>query len=143
MPETQHPFDSIADELVDWIQRETPYYVEAMKGGNAAPFGASGNTTISEQQKLDYYRRKMFVQNPDGSIDYTKPNNAERDKLMARLGVDGYAHVATAVMPVRTSAYDMQHDAQTEYNPVEESATVQRTQMPQGTQGIRGDGGGY
>jgi len=94
----RHPFDNVASELVDWIQRETPYYVEAMRAGNDTPFSAP----VSEEQKREYYTRQMFMQNPDGSIDYSKPNSKGRDQLIRLVGIEGYAQIAKAVMPPRS-----------------------------------------
>lgn len=97
MPESEHPYDSIADELGDWMNGEVDYYVEAMRGGHRAPFSAD----VSEQDKLDYYRRQMYMTAPDGTVQYDKPNGAGRDKIIDRLGLTQYAQIMDAVRPKR------------------------------------------
>lgn len=94
----QHPFDSIASEMTGWLNNESKWYADALVGGYQAPFAAQAN----ESQKLDYYRRQMYTQNPDGTIDYTKPNATGRDQLMQRVGVDQYSQIAQAVGPGKT-----------------------------------------
>ena len=84
-------------DLTHWLETEPDYYIEALRGGYRAPFSAN----VSEAQKLDYYRRQVFMQNPDGTPDYTKPNEAGRDMLLKRVGVDGYTQILHAVMPRR------------------------------------------
>ena len=103
---SQHPFDSVADQTLEWIQETTDYAVEALRGGYRTPFSAN----ITEAQKLDYYRRKMFVQNPDGSIDYSKPNRAERDKLLQKLGTKAYAEVMTTILPQNSQSRPLPDD---------------------------------
>jgi hypothetical protein len=92
---SQHPLDDVADELLDWLQTESAYYVEALKGGHRAPFAAP----VNEQQKTDYYTRQVFNTNKDGSINYDSPNVQGRDELLKRMGVQGYTEVIRAVMP--------------------------------------------
>lgn len=91
----QHPLDDIADALFSWMNDEVGYYVDAFKGGYRAP----GSAPVTEEQKRDYYRRQMFTANPDGSIDFSKPNGPGRDTLMKSLGVQGYANVFNEVKP--------------------------------------------
>jgi hypothetical protein len=95
MPEQEHPFDGIAQDLQDWMTGEVNYYVEAMRGGYRSPFSAD----VSEKDKLDYYRRQMYVVKPDGAVQYDQPNAAGRDKLLKSVGVQAYAEIYDAVKP--------------------------------------------
>ena len=97
MVSNENPLDGIANELFGWMDSEVSYYVDALKGGpnGRAPFAAD----VSQKQLHDIYTRQMFTQNPDGSIDYTKPNPEGRSKLMARVGPQKYAEVWDAVRP--------------------------------------------
>lgn len=97
MAETEHPYDSIAEELGDWMNGEVDYYVEAMRGGHRAPFSAD----VSEQEKLDYFRRQMFMTAPDGTVQYDKPNGAGRDKIINNFGLTQYAQIMDTVRPKR------------------------------------------
>lgn len=97
----QHPFDSVADELARWINDEAKWYAQALIAGYRSPFSAS----VSETDKLAYYRRQMFMTNEDGSVDYDRPNNEGRNALYKRLGVQQYAEVAKAVAPGRGTEY--------------------------------------
>lgn len=74
---------------------EVAYHTSALQQGYRAPFTAA----VSEQDKRDYYRRQMFQQAPDGSIDYTKPNLAGRDQLLKTYGTASYAQIWNAVKP--------------------------------------------
>ena len=113
----QHPFDSVADQTLEWIQETTDYAVEALRGGYRTPFSAN----VTEAQKLDYYRRKLFIQNPDGSIDFSKPNNAERDKLLKKLGTKTYAEVMTTVLPQNGQSRPLPDDDEEDYDEEEET----------------------
>lgn len=93
--EQKHPYDGVAQDLLDWMTTETDYYVEAMRGGYRAPFAAE----VTEKQKHDYYSRKMFKAKPDGSIQYDQPNPEGRDELLKQLGTTGYAQVYDTVRP--------------------------------------------
>jgi hypothetical protein len=96
MPDSGHAWDGVADELSSWLQTESKWYADAMRGGSQrSPFAAQ----TSESQKLDYYRRQMYQVAPDGSILYDQPNTQGRSNLMQRLGVDGYTQVYDAVKP--------------------------------------------
>lgn len=97
MPETEHPFDGIADDLFDWMNGEVAYHVEALRGGYRDPFSAP----TSEKDKLDYYRRQMFQTAPDGTIQYDKPNPEGRDTLLKSYGTQTYAEIWDAVKPKR------------------------------------------
>lgn len=90
-----HPWDLAAMDLTHWLQTEPEYYVEALKGGYRTPFAAD----VSEADKLAYYRRQIFMQNPDGTPDYSKPNEQGRDMLMRRVGIEGYTQIMAAAMP--------------------------------------------
>jgi hypothetical protein len=88
--------DGVAEELLGWLQTESTYYADAMRGrSQRSPFAADA----SESDKLDYYRRQMYKTNPDGSVQYHLPNYEGRQNLMTRLGVRGYAQVYEAVRP--------------------------------------------
>jgi hypothetical protein len=115
----QHPFDSVADQTLEWIQETTDYAVEALRGGYRTPFSAN----ITEAQKLDYYRRKLFVQNPDGSYDFSKPNQAERDKLLKKLGTKSYAEIMTTVLPQNGKSSPLPDDDEEDYDEEETSDT--------------------
>jgi hypothetical protein len=90
-----HPYDGIAQDLFDWMTGEVDYYVDALKGGHRAPFAADA----SPKERYDYFSRKMFNQNPDGSPNYASPNQQGRDELMHQYGTAGYAEIAKGVMP--------------------------------------------
>jgi hypothetical protein len=92
---SKHPFDEIADEVLTWLNEEPEYFIEALRGGHQTPFSAD----VSESQKMDYYRRQVFMQNPDGSVDFTKPNGEGRDLLIKRVGIKGYTDIMSQVMP--------------------------------------------
>lgn len=92
---SRHPWDEVSDELLTWLTEEPEYYVEALRSGHQTPFSAD----VSEQDKLDYYRRQVFMQNPDGSINFDEPNGEGRDMLIKRVGIDGYAQIMSQVMP--------------------------------------------
>jgi hypothetical protein len=98
MPDAIHPWDLVSEDLKNWLETEPQYYIDQLKGGFRSPFSAD----VSEQEKLDYYRRQVFMQHPDGTPDYSKPNQAGRDMLMKRVGIDGYTQIIGAVMPVRS-----------------------------------------
>lgn len=95
MPEQQHPWDGLAEQLYDWMDEQSTWAADAIRGGYRAPFGADA----SERDKLDYYRRQMFVPKPDGTVDYQQPNAEGRKKLLQQLGTSGYAQVYEAVRP--------------------------------------------
>jgi hypothetical protein len=90
-----HPWDLAAADLTYWLENEPSYYVDALRAGYRTPFSAD----VTEQQKLDYYRRQIFMQNPDGTPNYSQPNTSGRDMLMKRVGVEGYTQIMSAVMP--------------------------------------------
>src|SRR4051794_38804023 len=97
MPEAPHPYDGIAQDLYNWLEEQTTWAADALRGGYRAPFGAD----VSERDKLDYYRRQMYVAKPDGSVDYTQPNPEGRHTLLTRLGTAGYAQVYEATKPTQ------------------------------------------
>lgn len=90
-----HPFDEAASEIANWIKDESAWYADALRGGYNAPFAAP----VSEQEKLDYYRRQVFMTNPDGTPNYEQPNTQGREMLMKRLGIPGYTRVMAAALP--------------------------------------------
>lgn len=98
MAKQPHPFDAVSDELQTWLEEESKYYVQALVGDYQSPFAAQ----VSEQDKLDYYRRQMYVMNPDGTPNYEQPNQEGRKKLIERVGIDGYATISKAVGPNTT-----------------------------------------
>jgi len=95
MADQTHPYDSISDDLFDWMQGEVDYYVDALRGGYRSPFSAE----VNEKEKMDYYRRQMYQTLPDGTVQYDKPNQAGRDQIMKNLGVTGYTQIMQAVTP--------------------------------------------
>lgn len=96
MPGRENAMDGVAEELLGWLQTESSWYANAMRGRSGrSPFAADA----SEAEKLDYYRRQMFASTPDGQIQYDTPNVQGRENLMARLGVSGYAQVYNEVRP--------------------------------------------
>jgi hypothetical protein len=78
--------DDIAEDIALWIDQTAEEVAAAFAPGRA-PFAAQ----LTEQQKLDYYRERIF--NPDGS-----PNSQGRNEEIARLGAEGFAHVYQAVV---------------------------------------------
>lgn len=113
MPDKIHPWDLAAADLVDWLEEEPKYYVEALKGGYRAPFSAG----VSEDQKLDYYRRQVFMTNNDGTPDYGRPNPQGRDMLLQRVGIPGYTQILSAVMPRKgLQAPSVDDDPATQYD---------------------------
>jgi hypothetical protein len=95
MPEQQHPFDGIADDLFDWMNGEVDYHVEAMRGGYRDPFSAA----TSERDKLDYFRRQMYKTKPDGTVQFDQPNPEGRDKILKQYGTQTYAEIMETVKP--------------------------------------------
>ena len=95
MAEREHPWTSVAQELQGWLESESQWYAEALRGGHRSPFSAD----VSEREKLDFYRRQMFQTADDDTIQYDKPNVQGRQNLLTRLGVQGYAQVYDAVRP--------------------------------------------
>ena len=81
MPGPANFLDEIADDLASWIDRTAEDVALAFAPGRA-PFSAS----LTEEQKLQYYRTRMF--NPDGS-----PNAQGREAEFQRLGPQGFANV--------------------------------------------------
>jgi hypothetical protein len=77
--------DDVADDLGNWIN-DTANAVALAFAPGRAPFSAN----ISEEQKLDYYKSRLF--NPDGS-----PNAAGREAEFQRLGVQGFSQVYRAL----------------------------------------------
>lgn len=90
-----HPFDSVSDEILHWLDSESKYYVSALVGDYQSPFAAQ----VSEKDKLDYYRRQVYMINPDGTPNYEQPNKEGRDQLIKRVGIEGFATVMKAVGP--------------------------------------------
>ncbi len=97
-----HPFDSVSDEIMNWLENESKYYVSAMVGDYQSPFAAQ----VSEKDKLDYYRRKVYNINPDGTPNYDQPNKEGRDTLIKQVGIEGFADIMKAVGP-RTTLADL------------------------------------
>lgn len=102
----EHPWDAIPKELASYITDEAKWYAEALKGGGPAPFAARA----SEEEKIEYYRRQLYTQNPDGTIDYEKPNMQGRQQLITRVGIDNYALIARTVGPGKSALTDVKPD---------------------------------
>jgi hypothetical protein len=98
---SSHLFEQVADDLSQWIAETSSSLATQLAGGSHAPFAANA----TEAEKLDYYRSKMF--NPDGS-----PNVQERQNLLDRAGVQGYAHVLSALGKQRPDLADHPLQAQ-------------------------------
>ncbi|HYW88832.1 MAG TPA: hypothetical protein VFB50_13745 [Chloroflexota bacterium] len=86
MPE-QTLLDSVANDLAVWIDQTATRIAAAMAPQGTAPFAAS----LSETQKLEYYRDALF--SPDGT-----PNLQGRQQQMQRLGPEGFTQVYKAVL---------------------------------------------
>lgn len=96
MPDREHPLDSLADELYEWMEGEVSYFTDTLRGpSQRAPFSAE----TSEQQKNDYYARQMFKTSPDGRVQYDQPNHEGRDRLLKTYGTRTYADIWEAVRP--------------------------------------------
>lgn len=97
MPEPTHWLDTLAEEVSASLDSEADWYAEAIRGGARSPFSAP----VNEKEKLDTYVRTFFEERPDGSIDWDKPNEDKRAKLMQSAGIKNYVEAAQAVMQVR------------------------------------------
>ena len=86
MPGSPNPLDEIANDLALWID-QTSSEIALAFAPTRAPFSAN----ISETQKLEYYRSRLF--NPDGT-----PNVQGRTQELQRLGVEGFGIVYKAVI---------------------------------------------
>lgn len=84
---TRNPLDRLADELAEWADQVSTQIADSLLGGFAAP----GAAQLSEQQKLEYYTRQLFL--PDG-----RPNLEGRVQEMERLGPEGFAEVYAEVI---------------------------------------------
>lgn len=91
----EHPWDSVADEVSRYIQEETEWTVQEILGEHRAPFAAD----ISETDKLGFFRRQFYAQNPDGSPNYAVPNQEGRQNLYSRMRAQQYHDIAEAVGP--------------------------------------------
>lgn len=78
--------DEVANDLALWID-ETATNIALAFAPTRAPFAAQ----TTEQQKLEYYRARLF--NPDGS-----PNVEGRNAELQRLGVEGFGLVYKAII---------------------------------------------
>src|SRR5215217_1090429 len=86
MPGPANFLDDIADDLGNWIN-ETANSVALAFAPGRAPFSAN----ITEDQKLAYYRSRLF--NPDGT-----PNAQGREVESRRLGGQGFSQVYRAII---------------------------------------------
>lgn len=86
MPGQPNFLDDVANDLAIWID-QTASEVALAFAPARAPFSAN----ITEEQKLAYYRNRLF--NPDGS-----PNVQGRNEEIARLGAEGFGRVYKAVV---------------------------------------------
>jgi hypothetical protein len=87
VPPQQTLLDSVANDLAVWLDQESTRIAAAMAPQGVAPFSAG----LNEEQKLEYYRSKLF--NPDGS-----PNLQGRQEEMQRLGPQSFTMVYKAVI---------------------------------------------
>ena len=79
--------DDVATDLAVWIDETANAIALALAPTGRAPFAA----TVSEDEKLQYYRAQLF--NPDGT-----PNMSGRTQEMRRLGPEGFTQVYKAVI---------------------------------------------
>lgn len=86
MPGTPNPLDEIASDLALWID-QTSTQIALAFAPTRAPFSAD----VTEEQKLEYYRTRLF--NPDGT-----PNAQGRQAELQRLGVEGFGLVYKAII---------------------------------------------
>jgi hypothetical protein len=86
MPGQANFLDDIADDLATWVD-QTASEVALAFAPARAPFSAN----ITEDQKLQFYRARLF--NPDGS-----PNVQGRNEEIQRLGGEGFGLVYKAVI---------------------------------------------
>ena len=82
----QSYMERVADDVAAWLEEMPKILAERITINGRAPFSAS----VSEQQKLAYYRSVLF--NPDGS-----PNQAGREATLQRVGIDGYLAILQAL----------------------------------------------
>src|SRR4029450_9509423 len=82
----EHMYDEIANDLSLWLDQTANEVALAFAPGRA-PFSAK----ITEQQKLEYYKERLF--NPDGS-----PNQPGRQAEIERLGAEDFGRVYKAVV---------------------------------------------
>jgi hypothetical protein len=78
--------DEVATDLAYWID-DTANKVALAFAPGRAPFSAE----LTEQQKLEFYKRQLFE--PDGS-----PNQAGRARQIDRLGAENFSRVYKAVV---------------------------------------------
>src|ERR1700754_190991 len=86
MPGRQNFLDDVSNDLALWID-QTATEVALAFAPARAPFSAN----VTEQQKLEFYRARLF--NPDGS-----PNSQGRSEEIGRLGAEGFGRVYKAVV---------------------------------------------
>ena len=86
MARGQNMLDDVANDLAIWID-QTATEVALAFAPARSPFSAK----ITEDQKLEFYKNRIF--NPDGS-----PNIQGRQQEMARLGPEGFGQVYKAVV---------------------------------------------
>lgn len=86
MPGSANFLDDVSDDLANWID-STANSVALAFAPARAPFSAN----ITEDQKLEFYRSRLF--NPDGT-----PNQQGRQEELARLGPEGFGGVYQAVV---------------------------------------------
>jgi hypothetical protein len=86
MSPQQTMMDEVANDLALWID-ETATNIALAFAPTRAPFAAK----TTEQQKLEYYRSRLF--NPDGS-----PNEQGRSEELRRLGVEGFGLVYKSII---------------------------------------------
>ena len=82
----QHWLDDIGDEVTARMDDNVEWLTNAFLSGSRAP----GAADISEEEKLDYYRRKMFKD--DGT-----PNEQERSNILNRVGIKNYTEIIKAL----------------------------------------------
>lgn len=83
MAKQQHMWDQVADQLTEWMDRESDIIADMIIGGDHAPFSAPN---VSEKDKLTYYHQQFF--NDDGT-----PNEVGRSQTLERVGIPGYTAI--------------------------------------------------
>lgn len=81
-----HPGDALTQDVLDYVESASDDLVADLLGGPLAPQAA----TMTEAEKTRYFAHQFW--NPDGS-----PNQAGRDALQTKYGVQGFARIAKSL----------------------------------------------
>lgn len=105
MPQ-KHMWDQVTDSLISWITNESPWYVNAIKGGGDSPFAQP----LSEDEKKQYYESQMY--NPDGS-----ENDHGRQEVLQRIGIQQYIPLLSELEKKRSGKLQVEPPISTESTP--------------------------